>query len=155
MRTLTSKYSLIASFFALLFSLQINTSFAKESEVYTGFWSNKAVSGYDTVAYFTEGKPVKGSSKFKYKYQGAEWFFSSAKNLDLFKNDPEKYAPQYGGYCAWAISQGHTASADPKQWNIQDGKLYLNYDASVQKDWLKDKANFIELANKNWPSVLQ
>ncbi|MRI31946.1 YHS domain protein [Endozoicomonas sp. OPT23] len=155
MKTLTSKYTFIASFFALLFSLQVNTSFAKEDEVYTGFWGNKAVSGYDTVAYFTEGKPVKGSKKFKYKYKGAEWFFSSAKNLELFKNTPEKYAPQYGGYCAWAVSQGHTASADPKQWNIQDGKLYLNYDASVQKDWLKDKQNFINLADKNWPSVLK
>ncbi len=155
MKSLISKYTFLASLFALLFSLQVNTSFAKEDQVYTGFWGNKAVSGYDTVAYFTEGKPVKGNSKFKYKYEGAEWFFSSATNLELFKNDPEKYSPQYGGYCAWAVSQGHTASADPKQWHIDSGKLYLNYDAAVQKDWLKDKTGFIELADQNWPSVLK
>ena len=155
MKSLTSKFTFITSLLALLFSLQVNTSFAKEKDVYTSFWGNKAVSGYDTVAYFTEGKPVKGDSKFTYKYKGANWLFSSAKNLELFKNDPEKYAPQYGGYCSWAVSQGYTASTDPEQWYIQDGKLYLNYDASVQKDWLKDKDNFIQLANKNWPSVLK
>lgn len=73
-------------------------------EIYTGFFSSKALDGYDTVAYFTSGKPVEGSKKFSTEYKGADWYFSSEKNLTLFVNNPEKYAPQYGGYCAWAVS---------------------------------------------------
>lgn len=135
---------------SLLFSFN---SFAK-SPIYTGYFSSDAVSGYDTVAYFTQSKAVKGSKKFKYKYQGENWYFSSKAHLDLFTANPEKYAPQYGGYCAYAVAKNTTASADPKQWTIEDGKLYLNYDASIQKTWLQDKVNYIDKANQNWPNVL-
>ena len=107
-------------------------------EIYTSFFSNKAVSGYDTVAYFTEGKPVKGNKKYQYTYRGSVWFFSSEKNKAKFIALPDKYAPQYGGFCAWAVSEKKTrASSDPEIWKIVEGKLYLNYDQSIQDKMVK------------------
>lgn len=129
-------------------------SFAK-APVYTSFFSDKAISGYDTVAYFTQNKAVKGSSNFKYSYKGATWYFSSNEHLNLFKSAPEKYAPQYGGYCAYAVAMNYTASADPKQWSIEDGRLYLNYDADIKQKWLKNKKDYIIQADDNWPDVLK
>ena len=127
---------------------------AKDAPVYTGTFSNVAVGGYDPVAYFTEGKPVKGEKSFTLQHAGAEWRFSSAQNRDRFAASPQHYAPQYGGYCAWAVSQGYTASGDPQYWRVVDDKLYLNYDAEVQKKWEKDIPGFIGKANQNWPLVL-
>ena len=86
-----------------------------------------AVEGYDPVAYFTDSKPVKGSSQYTYRWQGAIWHFASAQHRDAFAKSPESYAPQYGGYCAYGVSQGHTAPVDPAAWKIINGKLYLNY----------------------------
>ncbi|MEO0411505.1 MAG: YHS domain-containing (seleno)protein [Pseudomonadota bacterium] len=127
---------------------------AAADPVYTSFFSNVAVSGYDPVAYFTQSAPVKGSKKYQTDWNGTTWRFVSQDSLDAFVADPEAYAPQYGGYCAWAVSQGYTASADPKQWAIEDGKLYLNYNAEVSADWNADRQGFIAKANANWPSVL-
>lgn len=118
--------------------------------VYTGFLSDLAVSGYDPVAYFTEGRPVEGSSDFETEWHGATWRFSSADNLAAFKADPEAYAPQYGGYCAWAMAEGNFASADPDNWHIVDDKLYLNYNDAVQAKWEKDIPGFIEHADQEW-----
>ncbi|WP_372741394.1 YHS domain-containing (seleno)protein [Neptunomonas sp.] len=123
--------------------------------IYTSFFSDLAVAGYDTVAYFTEHKPVKGNKRFVTEYKGAEWRFKSADNLAMFKADPEKYAPQYGGYCAWAVAMNDTAKGDPHQWTVHDGKLYLNYDTDIQAKWLKDKEGFINSADKNWPGVIE
>lgn len=128
---------------------------AKEPSVYTGYFSNVAVSGYDSVAYFTLQKPVKGDAKFTTMYNGAEWRFVSAEHRDKFVADPTHYAPQYGGYCAWAVAQGSTASADPQRWKIVNDKLYLNYDADVQKKWELSVPEFIQQADKNWPKVIQ
>lgn len=127
---------------------------AREAEVYTGTFSSLAVGGYDTVAYFKAGKPVKGTAQFETVYKGATWRFASAENLAAFKANPTAYAPQYGGYCAWAVSQNYTASGDPNYWKIVSGKLYLNYDKSVQATWEKDIPGFIAKADKNWPAVL-
>jgi len=113
-----------------------------------------AVRGYDVVAYFTDGKPVKGSSEFATDWNGTTWHFASQDHLDRFKADPEKYAPQYGGYCAWAVAKGKTASTDPDAWKIVDGKLYLNYNANIQEKWEADIAALIEKGNANWPKVL-
>lgn len=125
-------------------------------EISTGIFSNKAVSGYDTVAYFTQGKPVKGDSKWQTEYKGADWYFSSQANLDTFKADPEAYVPQYGGYCAWAVSaKNDFAPSDPQQWAIVDGKLYLNYNAEVKNWWDDDRAGHISQADKNWPTLIQ
>ena len=124
-------------------------------KVSTGTFSNKAVSGYDTVAYFTQSKPVKGSSDHKSEYEGATWLFSSAENKAKFDENPAKYAPQYGGYCAWAAAQGYTASGDPDQWAIHNGKLYLNYNADVKQKWDADRDGFITKADQNWPNILK
>ena len=113
-----------------------------------------AVGGHDPVAYFTEGKPVAGSSSITHQWKGVTWRFASEKNRDLFKASPEKYAPQYGGYCAWAVSQGYTAKGDPNHWKIVDGKLFLNYDANVQRNWEQDIPGHIANADRNWPKVL-
>ncbi len=119
--------------------------------IYTGFFSNEALRGYDTVAYFTEGKPVEGFDQFSYDYMGAVWKFSSQDHLDMFKANPEAYAPQYGGYCAWAVAQGDTASAEPDLWTIHDGKLYLNYSRRINERWKANMLQFIQQADENWP----
>ena len=123
--------------------------------IYTGFFSNQAVQGYDVVSYFTDGKPVKGSSEFKTEYEGAEFRFASQAHLDAFVAAPEKYVPQYGGYCAWAVSQGYTAKGSAKHWRIVDDKLYLNYNEEVQQTWEEDVPGYIEAADSNWPMVLK
>ena len=130
-------------------------AYADKDPVYTGRFSNLALQGYDTVAYFTEGEATKGDSDFKTTYEGAEFRFASQENLDLFLAEPAKYAPQYGGYCAWAVAQGYTAKGDARRWAIVDGKLYLNYNKKVQADWDADRTGFISSANENWPTVLK
>ena len=121
-----------------------------ESPVYTGLFSNIALQGYDPVAYFTEGKPVKGSGEFTADYMGATFQFASAENRDAFLADPVMYAPQYGGYCAWAMADGKYAKGDANHWKIVDGKLYLNYNTSIQKKWNADIPGFIEKADTHW-----
>lgn len=128
--------------------------YAKTDPVYTGFFSSLAVGGYDVVAYFVESKPIKGKSIYSIEYMGAKWRFKSAENLMAFKAEPEKFAPQYGGYCAWAVSQGYTAKGNPKIWRIENGKLYLNYDDDVQATWETDIPGFVGQADKKWPTIL-
>ncbi len=122
--------------------------------IYTPGSSNLALSGYDTVSYFLGDKPIKGSAEFQTQHQGATWYFSSKENLSKFILEPERYSPQYGGYCAYAVSRNTTASVKPEIYNIHDGKLYLNYNKGVQKRWLKNLKKGIKKANKNWPKVL-
>ena len=120
--------------------------------VYTS-WGT-AINGYDPVAYFTEGKPIEGKSDFTLDWIGARWWFASASNRDTFARDPARYAPQYGGYCAWAVSQGSTASTTPEAWKIVGGKLYLNYSKSIQKRWESDGVvKLIAAGDVNWPDI--
>ena len=102
----------------------------------------------------TAGEPVKGGKEHTYKWQDATWRFASAENRDRFSADPEKYAPQYGGYCAYAVSEGYTAGIDPRAWTIVDGKLYLNYSLKVKDLWSQDRAERIRKADENWPNIL-
>lgn len=127
---------------------------AKEPAVFTGLVKGVAAGGYDPVSYFTEGKPVLGSDKITAENEGVVWRFASEQNRASFLAEPAKYAPQYGGYCAWAVSQGYTAKGDPQAWSIVGGKLYLNYDKRVQSNWEKDKPGNITKADANWPKVL-
>lgn len=113
-----------------------------------------AIRGYDPVAYFIEGKPTRGRDEFSAAWMGATFKFANAENLARFQADPTAFAPQYGGYCAYAVSQGYTASIDPDAWSIVDGRLYLNYSKGVQKRWQKDVPGHIAAANRNWPDVL-
>jgi YHS domain-containing protein len=146
---------LVAVAFAVgALTLAAPPAFADQAPVYTGILSRVAVSGYDPVAYFTDGRPVRGTTEFRITHQGYEYRFASAEHLAAFRANPSRYLPQYGGYCAWAVSQGYTASADPTNWRIVDGKLYLNYNDEVQRRWEQDIPGFIRSANANWPSVL-
>lgn len=115
--------------------------------------NEEAIRGYDPVAYFTESKPVKGKKEFSYTWKDARWLFSSRQNLETFKADPEQYAPQFGGYCAYGVSDGHKAPTSPEAWTIVEGKLYLNYNTDVQVLWKEKQAEHIERANINWPVV--
>ena len=131
------------------------TAPASAKEAIYSNWLGQAIGGYDPVAYFTEGKPVEGSGDYTAKWKGADWRFASAANRDMFVAAPEKYAPQYGGYCAYAVAQNSTAKIDPTAWAIVNGKLYLNYSHDIQKTWIANRDAFIVAADKNWPSVLQ
>ena len=114
-----------------------------------------AVDGTDVVAYFTEGRPVSGDPDITYEWNGATWRFASEANRDAFAEDPEAYAPQFGGYCAWAVSEGYTASTVPEAWEIVDGKIYLNYSRRIHRRWSRDIPGHIAAGNANWPDVLQ
>ena len=131
-------------------SMQLPVASAAPSEPAVFSTKKGAIRGYDPVAYFTEAREVKGEPEYSHSWNDAEWYFSSQENLDLFRNDPEAYSPQYGGYCAYAMSKGYYASIDPKAWSVFDGKLYLNYSKSVRKTWSKDIPGHIERADRNW-----
>lgn len=137
---------------AIVLVICVNSASAAEPPVFaTG---EGAIGGYDPVAYFTEGRPVQGSEAFQSQWGGATFSFASADNQAQFEADPEKYAPQYGGYCAYAVSEGYTATTDPAAWSIVDGKLYLNYSPGVRDRWSRDIPGRIAAADRNWPSVL-
>ncbi len=129
-------------------------SHAGKDEIYTSFLGKAGAGGYDVVAYFTDSKPVKGNKKLKTSHKGAKWYFSTAENLELFKAEPDKYLPQYGGYCAWAVAEGYLYAGDPVYWSVHNDKLYLNYDADVQEKWVADKERFIVESDMNWPGIL-
>jgi YHS domain-containing protein len=134
---------------ALLFAVP---ALAQKAPVFSD--RSGAIRGYDPVAYFTQGRPVKGSKEFTHRWNGAEWRFASAENRDRFAAAPQQYAPQYGGYCAYGVASGYAVKIEPDAWSVVDGKLYLNYDRSVQADWQKDVPGYIRKADHNWPAVL-
>ncbi len=128
---------------------------AAEEFVNTGYFGDVAIKGYDPVAYFTDNAAVQGSQQYTYRWLGATWVFASAENRDLFKADPAKYAPQYGGYCADGVSFGTvTTNIDPKAWRIIDGKLYLSYDPGTADGFQKSPTKLAE-SRKHWSEVEQ
>ncbi len=128
--------------------------FAAEPPVFTGR-GEFAINGYDAVAYHKQQKPVKGNSEFTAQWNGAKWRFNSDENRSLFESDPERWAPRYGGYCAWAVANNYTAKTDPDAWSIVDDRLYLNYNRRIRKKWSKDIPGNIKRADANWPEVLK
>ncbi|MEO0343173.1 MAG: YHS domain-containing (seleno)protein [Pseudomonadota bacterium] len=145
--TLTRRAALVAAA-----SFTAFPAFAQKAPVFAP--EGMAIRGYDPVAYFAEDGPVKGSVEFTSTFDGATFQFASSQNKDLFDADPAKYAPQYGGYCAYAVSRGYTADTDPEAWSIHDDKLYLNFNKSVRTLWAAQKTKNIEAADMNWPNVL-
>lgn len=113
-----------------------------------------AIGGYDPVGYFDNLHPVEGSPEYAAEWNGAVWHFASEANRSRFLEDPEAFAPQYGGYCAYAVSRGGTAKTEPDAFTIHEGRLYLNYDLAVQRLWRRDVPGNIEAGNENWPGVL-
>jgi YHS domain-containing protein len=112
-----------------------------------------AIQGYDPVAYFTQDKAVKGSNNFRAEHEGAIYLFATAENLAAFTSDPQKYAPAYGGYCAFGLASGYKAEIEPDAFTITGGKLYLNYNEAVRDAWRKDIPGFVEKADANWPGL--
>lgn len=112
-----------------------------------------AIRGYDPVAYFTQGQPVPGTAAHAAEWNGVTWHFASADNRAAFLADPDAFAPQYGGYCAWAVAEGYTAPIDPRAWRIVDGRLYLNFSPRIQRRWERDIPGFIARADANWPNL--
>ena len=127
-----------------------NHVFAQQGLVNVNLNNQVAIHGYDTVAYFTNSEPTQGDESYQYEHHGAIWYFSNQQHLDMFKDDPEKYMPQYGGHCAYAASQGAKADIDPIAWRIIDGKLYLNYDLRVQKVWAGSLEEHIKAGDGFW-----
>ena len=121
------------------------------SEIFTH--DGVAIGGYDPVAYFLRDKPVVGSDQWTYTWRGATWRFSTEHNRDLFQKDPEKYAPQFGGYCAYGVSNGYKAPTNADAWSVVDGRLYLNYNLDVREKWFREKSERITIAEKNWEDV--
>lgn len=115
--------------------------------------SGIALRGTDVVAYFTAGRPARGSAAHQLDWQGAKWRFASAAHRDRFAADPDAFAPAYGGFCAWAVSRGYTASTDPQAWRIVEGRLYLNYSLAIRRQWSEDIPGNIALGNANWPRL--
>ncbi len=113
-----------------------------------------AINGFDPVSYFTDGKPALGKKDYTYEWMNAKWQFASEDHLNKFKEDPAKYAPQFGGFCAYAVSKNTTAPGNPTAWQIKDGKLYLNVSGDVQKLFNKDIEANIKKAEKNWQSMM-
>lgn len=146
---------ILITFVLAMLSLSPNsTAFASTDPVNKNLFGT-ALHGYDAVAYFKDGRAVKGKDEFRYDWMGAKWYFANAANRDEFARAPEKYAPQFGGYCAWAVGHGYTANIDPEAWKIVDGKLYLNYDRNVQKMWEQDRDNWIKKGQENWPKIIK
>lgn len=138
---------------ALVFSFFVSSNAFAIDPIHTNLFGS-AIDGYDPVAYFKDNKPVKGDNKYVYEWNGAKWYFKNEENKADFIASPTAYAPQYGGYCAWAVIQGAAVKTDPNSWHIENGKLYLNYSAAVQEKWNKDIPGNIKKADVNWPSVL-
>ena len=147
-----NNYHSMKKLLTLAFALaSIFTASAQSTHYYAT--NGIAVNGYDVVSYFTDNKAVKGTDTYTYQWQDVTWKFSTAANLDSFKTHPQLYAPQYGGWCAYGVSDNHKSPTDPDAFTIKDGKLYLNYSKGVKKIWIKDTTRYIPLANQFWPAL--
>jgi YHS domain-containing protein len=142
--------SLIAS--PLLFGA--SSAFAGKAAVFTGLVDGTGAGGYDVVAYRTENAAKPGNEAIAADFEGVRYRFINEANRAMFTADPAKYVPAYGGYCAYAVSQGYTAKIDPEAFTVVEGKLYLNYSKGVQSKWQQDTAGYIASADANWPKVL-
>lgn len=142
-----------ALFVAVLLAAASLAAVAHAGAINRSRFTGVAIDGYDPVAYFTEGRPARGSDKFEHEWMGATWRFATAANRDAFAQNPEKYAPAYGGYCAYAVAHGTTADIDPAAWAIVRGRLYLNLSPEIKAEWEKDRENYIRLADANWPKI--
>ena len=138
-------------FASMVLSLAVLAAYAAGESNVDG--SGLALKGYDPVAYFVENKPVKGRTEFTAQHEGATYRFASAANRDAFAAAPAKYAPQYGGYCAFGAAGGYKAPIEPDAWTVVDGKLYLNYSQSVRRQWSSDIPGYLRKADANWPQL--
>lgn len=139
--------------FILAVGAAVSPAIAEAGTFYNVTWRGVAVKGYDPVAYFTDEKPVKGKQMYELEWQGARWRFANDRNRETFRADPERYAPRYGGYCAYGIAVGGLYNIKPEAWSIVDGRLYLNKNLEVRETWKQDIPGYIERADANWPGL--
>lgn len=149
---LTRRTLLVGAAALPVVALGATSAVAAEPPVYAT--NGVAINGYDPVAYFTEGRPVPGVAAFTSDWDGAVLQFASAENKAMFDENPQKFAPKYGGYCAYAVSKNYIATTDPAAWSIHEDRLYLNYSKTVRALWATRKRHHIQSADGNWPSVL-
>jgi len=143
------------SLLAILVFVSASISTSNAQNVKYSSKDGVAIKGYDVVAYFKQQQAVIGNEAFTTEWSGSKWQFTTQANLDSFKLAPQKYAPQYGGYCAYGCSDNHLAPTDPNAWTIVNDKLYLNYSIKVKGFWLKDTSTLIKKADGFWPSLNQ
>jgi YHS domain-containing protein len=143
-----------AGFLAIVALLVSTPTLRAAEQVSKGLFTENALSGYDPVAYFTEGRPVKGSPDYIYHWHNATWFFASAEHRNEFRDHPESFAPQYGGYSAAALADGRLERSDPTHWQIFQEKLYLN-DPASQMTWQQNIPQLIKKADENWPKMVE
>lgn len=143
-----TKHSILVS---LLFFFTTTAVFSQKSEIFEK--DGMAIKGYDVVAFHTDAKAIKGSQTFTYRWKDTNWLFENQAHLDMFKKDPEKYAPQYGGYCAYGTADGHKAPTETDTWTVKDEKLYFNYNKKVQENWKKNIPGYVEKADKHWVDI--
>jgi len=127
---------------------------AAPDAVHTNWRNNLAAEGYDVVSFFS-GKPQLGKFEFSARYEGADWVFFNQANKDLFLTNPDLFAPKYGGYCAWGVAKGKLAPGKPEHWHVEDGNLYFNYNARIQRRWMKKRDRLIDRADARWPEMLE
>ena len=138
------------NFLIIVFLLIASYSVHADDAVINKDKSGLALKGFDAVGYFKQAKAIEGKKEFEHTWMDATWRFSTAENRDLFAKSPEKYAPQFGGYCAFGVTGGYLAPTDPTAWKVVEGKLYLNYDSDIQKKWSEDIPGNIKKANEKW-----
>lgn len=135
----------------VLFLLTLACAASAEDEVFVT--DSAAIRGHDPVAYFTEGKPVPGDPEIRHEWNGATWLFASAANRDRFAAEPARYAPQFGGFCAYGLSRGYKVGTDPAAFTIHNDKLYLNYSLPVRATWLQDTDAYVKKGEDNWKTL--
>lgn len=135
----------------LILVIYIITSQEKKSLIYSS--SSGALDRYDPVAYFSFNKAIKGKNMYTCMWEGATWYFINYEHQRLFLESPEKYTPEFGGYCAYAMAKGKKCKVDPESWEIVDGKLYLNHSPNIHRKWLRNRPEFIRKANENWDEL--
>jgi YHS domain-containing protein len=153
---LAARRWLLALAAPLLVTLAPTTALATKTTggEYNSLHAGLGAKGYDVVSYFTDKKPAQGSNKFTADHGGVTWQFVSAEHRDMFKANPAKYAPQYGGYCSWGVAQGKLFDVDPATgWTVSDGKLYLNFNSDINTTFARDTSGFVRKAEKNWPEL--
>ncbi len=135
----------------LLITITLSGIYAQKSEIFTT--NGNAIRGFDVVAFFADSKAVKGNDSLAYQWKDANWLFATNENLQAFKSNPEKYAPQYGGYCAYGTADNHKAPTQTDTWTIVDSKLYFNYNNKVKEYWTKNQEALIKKADIIWPNI--
>lgn len=139
----------IGLFVGIIVALQVSA----QTDIFAP--GGKALNGYDVVAFFKAAQPVKGADSLSAEWEGVRWLFSTRDNLDAFRADPAKYAPQYGGYCAYGTAGNHKSPTQPDTWTIVNDKLYFNYNQKVKEMWSKGRDSLIKKADENWPGLKQ